>query len=110
MLGLPAEVIVLRDFTGAFAFSSAISITEITVGSLPEPATLGIVAVVLAAFATIVAARGGTVWISIVSEGSTTAKICRGWSKVKAKNNPHPLPGSSSHAQSVLDFRVSRHS
>ena len=37
MLGLPAEVIVLRDFTGAFAFSSAISITEITVGSLPEP-------------------------------------------------------------------------
>lgn len=53
LAGVSTDLIVLRDFTGAFAFSSAISITEITVGSLPEPATLGLVAVVLAAFAAI---------------------------------------------------------
>ena len=52
LAGVLTDLIVLRDFTGALAFSSAISITEITVASLPEPATLALLAVGFAAFAT----------------------------------------------------------
>ena len=52
LAGVLTDLIVLRDFTGALAFSSAISITEITVASLPEPATLALLAVGFGAFAT----------------------------------------------------------
>ena len=52
LAGVLTDLIVLRDFTGALAFASAISITEITVARCRNRRRLALLAVGFAAFAT----------------------------------------------------------